>query len=67
MNHRKSPIVASSPAFSAEVKYELTKEQIEDVLRTHAGLADGVVEWDISNKGKVRGVSIKVQRVEIRG
>lgn len=67
MSHRRNPIAPVSPAFSAEVKYDLTKEQIEDILRAHAGLADGIVEWDISNKGKIRGVSIKVQRVEIRG
>lgn len=67
MTNRRIPITPITSAFSAEVKYELSKEQIEDVLRAHAGLADGVVEWDISNKGKVRGVSIKVHRTEIRG
>lgn len=64
---RTDPKSMSSAAFSAEVKYEMTREQIEDLLRSHAGLSDGVVEWDISNRGKVRGVTIKVNRVEIRG
>lgn len=62
--HKKGP---HSQAFSAEVKYDLTKEQIEDALRVHAGMPDGVVEWDISNKGKVRGATVKVIRVEIKG
>lgn len=54
-------------AFSAEVKYELTKEEIEELIKVHTGLADGIVEWDISNRGKVRGATIKVQRTEIKG
>ena len=54
-------------AFSAEVKYELTREEIEELIRTHTGLADGAVEWDISNRGKVRGATIKVSRTEIKG
>lgn len=54
-------------AFSAEVKYELTREELEDMIRKQSGLADGVVEWDISNRGKVRGATIKVQRTEIKG
>ena len=62
--NRKGP---HPQAFSAEVKYDLTKEQIEDALRVHAGMPDGVVEWDISNKGKVRGATVKVIRVEIKG
>ena len=53
--------------FSAEVKYEFTKAELEEVLRKHAGLQDGVVEWDVSNKGQVRGASIKVRRIEIKG
>lgn len=60
----KRPI---SSAFSAEVKYDLTKAEIEALIREHSGLADGVVEWDVSNTGKVRGASIKVQRIEIKG
>ena len=54
-------------AYQAEVKYELTREELEDMIRKQSGLADGVVEWDISNRGKVRGATIKVQRVEIKG
>jgi putative lipoic acid-binding regulatory protein len=65
LNRKQPPIPV--PAFSAEVKYELSKEQIEDLIRAHAGFQDGVVEWDVSNKGKVRGVTVKVQRTEIRG
>lgn len=67
MSQKRPPILHPPAAFSAEVKYELSKEQIEDLLRAHCGLADGVVEWDVSNKGKVRGVTIRVQRTEIRG
>lgn len=64
---RKIPTPYVPAAFSAEVKYELTREQLEELIKAHAGLADGVVEWDISNKGKVRGVTIRVMRTEIRG
>lgn len=53
--------------FSAEVKYDFNREQLEEIIRAHAGLADGAVEWDISNRGQVRGASIKVRRVEIKG
>lgn len=62
MNKRFTPV-----AFQAEVKYELTREEIEEMIRKQCGLADGVIEWDISNRGKVRGATIKVQRVEIKG
>lgn len=54
-------------AFSAEVKYEFTKQELEDMIRKHTGFADGQVEWDVSNKGKVRGATIKVIRTELRG
>lgn len=57
----------SANVFSAEVKYEFTKEELEDMIRKHAGLMDGVVEWDISNKNKIRGATIKVTRTEIKG
>ena len=57
----------SSSVFSAEVKYEFTREELEEMIKKHSGLADGTIEWDISNRGKVRGASIKVQRVEIKG
>lgn len=53
--------------FSAEVKYDLTREEIEEIIRTHCGLEDGLIDWDVSNTGKVRGVSVKVQRTEIKG
>ncbi len=62
--NRKGP---HPQAFSAEVKYELSKDQIEDALRVHAGMPDGIVEWDISNRGKVRGATVKVIRTEIKG
>lgn len=53
--------------FSAEIKYELTKAELEDMIRKHSGLLDGAVEWDISNTGKIRGATIKVIRTEIKG
>lgn len=53
--------------FSAEVKYEFTKADLEQIIRDHAGLSDGVIEWDVSNRGQVRGATIKVRRVEIKG
>jgi hypothetical protein len=56
-----------SNVFSAEVKYDLTKAELEALIREHSGLADGIVEWDISNTGKVRGASIRVSRTEIKG
>lgn len=62
--NRKRPV---SSVFSAEVKYEFSKAELEEMVRNHAGLDDGVVEWDVSNTGKVRGATIKVQRVEIKG
>lgn len=64
-DHRRRPPVSN--VFSAEVKYDLSKAEIEALIREHSGLADGVVEWDISNTGKVRGASIKVSRTEIKG
>ena len=56
-----------SSVFSAEVKYDFDKKELEDIIRKHANLLDGQVEWDISNKGQIRGASIKVRRVEIKG
>lgn len=53
--------------FSAEVKYDFTRLELEKIIKEHAGLPDGVVEWDVSNRGQVRGASIKVRRVEIKG
>lgn len=53
--------------FSAEVKYDLTREELEEMIKHHCGLQDGMVEWDVSNTGKVRGASVKVQRTEIKG
>lgn len=61
---RRHPV---SNAFSAEVKYEFTKAELEGIIRQHSGLPDGIVEWDISNTGKVRGASIRVSRTEIKG
>lgn len=53
--------------FQAQVKYEFTKAELYDIIRKHAGLPDGIVEMDISNKGQFRSISIKVRRTEIKG
>lgn len=53
--------------FQAEVKYDFTKVELIEIIRKHVGFPDGIVEFDISNKGQFRGVSIKVQRSEIQG
>ena len=54
-------------AFSAQVKYDFTKQELEDIIRKHTGFPDGQIEWDISNKGTLRGATIKVIRTEIQG
>lgn len=54
-------------SFSAEVKYDFNRAELEEIIREHANLPDGVVEWDISNRGQVRGASVKARRVEIKG
>jgi len=64
-NFRQRP--PAPPIFNAEVKYDFNRNEVEQMIRDHAGLPDGVVEWDISNRGQVRGVSIKARRVEIKG
>ena len=51
---------------SAEIRYDFTKAELEVIIRKHADLPDGTVEWDISNTGKIRGASIKVNRTEIK-
>ena len=56
-----------SSVFSAEVKYDFDRKELEEMIRKHANLPDGQVEWDISNRGQIRGASIKVRRVEIKG
>ena len=57
----------SYQSFSAEVKYDFNRAELEEIIREHANLPDGVVEWDISNRGQVRGASVKARRVEIKG
>ena len=54
-------------AFSAQVKYDFTRQELEDIIRKHTGFQDGQIEWDISNKGTLRGATIKVIRTEIQG
>ena len=53
--------------FNAEVKYEFDKKELIEIIRNHVGFPDGVVEFDISNKGQLRGASIRVLRSEIQG
>lgn len=52
---------------SAEVKYEFTRQEIEEMIKVYANLDDGVIEWDITSRGQVRGATIKVRRTEIKG
>lgn len=53
--------------FDTKVEYELTKEQIIEALRNYTGLKDGVVSFDVSPKGQVRGATVKALRLEIKG
>lgn len=64
--NKKPPQV---PAFfDARTSYDLTLEQVQEALRQYTGLADGVVEFDVAAKtGKVRGATVRVVRIEIKG
>ena len=62
---QKRPQVPSF--FDAEIRYEVTLEDLIAAVREKTGFADGVVEFDVSKSGKVRGATIRVKRTEIRG
>lgn len=51
----------------AEAKYEVSREEIEKMLLEKFKFPAGSVEWDVSNKGTVRGVIVKFIRTEIQG
>jgi hypothetical protein len=53
--------------FDAETKYDVTKEQLIEAVRAFTGFKDGIVEFDVSNKGQVRGATVRVKRLEIKG
>lgn len=53
--------------FDAETKYDLTKEQLIEAVRQYTGFKDGIVEFDVSKSGQVRGALIRVKRLEIKG
>lgn len=53
--------------FDAETKYEVSLEQLVEAIRDYTGFKDGIVEFDVSNKGKVRGATVRVKRLEIKG
>lgn len=53
--------------FDAETKYDLTKEQLIEAVRQFTGFKDGVVEFDVSNRGQLRGATVRVRRLEIKG
>lgn len=53
--------------FDAKLEYELTPEQIVEALRQYTGLADGMVSFDVSPKGKLRGATVRAMRTEIKG
>lgn len=52
---------------TAEAKYEISREEIEKILLEKFNFPNGSVEWDVSNKGTVRGVIVKFIRTEIQG
>lgn len=64
MSNRKPPVPAF---FDAETRYEISKEQLIEAVRQYTGFKDGIVDFDVSNKGQVRGATIRVQRLEIKG
>lgn len=58
----------SMPAFfDAEIKYEISLEDLIQAVKTHTGFQDGVVDFDVSKSGRVRGATIRVKRTEIKG
>lgn len=53
--------------FDSETRYEVTKEQLVQAIRDYVGVQDAVVEFDVSNKGQVRGAVVRFKRLEIKG
>lgn len=53
--------------FDAEIKYDISLEDLVKAVREHTGFKDGVVDFDVSKSGKVRGATIRVKRTEIKG
>lgn len=52
---------------STRVTYDLTKPEIEALIKEHYAAMDGSINWDITANGKVRGASLTVFRTEISG
>lgn len=52
---------------NSKVTYEMTRAEIEAILKKHLAALDGSVTWDVQSNGKVRGASITVLRREIQG
>lgn len=64
----KKPFDSMPAFFDSEVKYDITLEQLVEAVRQYTGFKDGIVEFDVANKtGKVRGATIRVKRLEIKG
>jgi hypothetical protein len=53
--------------FETKMDYELTKEQVIEALRQYTGLEDGLVTFDITPRRQLRGATVKVNRLEIKG
>lgn len=64
---RRTPKPKAPLMMDAITSYDLTRAEIEEILKTHLNYTDAVISWDVSNRGQVRGASIKVRRVEIQG
>ena len=53
--------------FSANLSYDLSRTEIEEILRKYTGLPDARFDWDVSKSGVVRSVRVYVSRTEIKG
>ena len=41
--------------------YEYDIDEIEAIIRAQTGLTDGVIDWDVSSCGLLRGCTIKTK------
>jgi hypothetical protein len=54
--------MSTSKFIEVEVIMNYTKDQIIKMIRDSVGYPDAAVEFDISPKGQIRGISVKVKR-----
>lgn len=57
--------MSASKFIDVEVKFDYTKEQIIEMIKAQTGYDDAVVDFDVSPKGQVRGVTIRIKRRQI--